>query len=70
MTIKYPKNLTEYFPDGRNKEFAMWAFGVEQPKGKSAELWDKFHPDYPMTDGETVFICFCKMNYLFHYLNK
>jgi len=29
------------------------------------EYWEKLHPEYPMKAGETLFICICKMNYLY-----
>lgn len=63
--IEYPKNIADWFSDGRDKEFAMWAFGCEQPKGKMIECWESLHPEYPIRDGDTLFICICKMNYIY-----
>jgi len=31
LMIEYPKNIHDWFSDGRDKEFSMWAFGCEQP---------------------------------------
>jgi hypothetical protein len=63
--IKYPKNIYDWFSDGRDKEFSMWAFGCEQPRDKMFELWDKLHPEFPMKPGDTLYLCICKMNYIF-----
>lgn len=69
MLCKYPKNIHDYFSDGRDKEFAIWAFGCEQPglRGGVSECWNKLHPENPMTEGETIFLCICKMNYLYQH---
>lgn len=65
--MEYPKNIHDWFSDGRDKEFGIWAFGCEQPGSnqKMIECWERLHPEYPMTEGETLFLCICKMNYLF-----
>ena len=65
--MKYPKNIHDFFSDGRDKEFSMWAFGVEQPGSNSEleRLWKKLHPEYPMNREDTIYLCICKMNYLY-----
>jgi hypothetical protein len=50
----------------------MWAFGTEQPGSniKMKQAWEKMHPEFPMKDFDSVYICMCKMNYLFYFLQK
>ncbi len=65
--MKYPKNIYDFFSDGRDEDFSMWAFGCKQPGSNNAlmDCWDKLHPEYPMITGETLCLCICKMNYLY-----
>lgn len=65
--IEYPKNIHDWFSDGRDKEFALWTFGCEQPGSneKMIQCWEKLHPDYQMRDRDSIFICICKMNYIY-----
>ena len=65
--MKYPKNIEEWFSDGKDEDFANWAFGCKQPGSnqKMIEFWHQLHPEYPMKGKDTIFICICKMNYLY-----
>ncbi len=65
--IKYPQNIQDYFSDGQDEEFAMWAFGCKQPGSNinMIQFWEKLHPEHPIRDRDSMFICICKMNYLF-----
>ncbi len=70
--MKYPKNIYDYFSDGRDKEFALWAFGCHQPGSnqKLIECWENLHPEYPMNEGDTLCLCICKMNYIHQMLKS
>lgn len=67
--INYPKNIQEWFSDGRDNKFALWAFGCEQPGSnqKMLECWERLHPEYPMIEGDNLFLCICKMNYIYQH---
>ena len=70
--IEYPKNISAWWSDGRDEEFNLWAFGCLQPglnKGV-IECWENLHPEYPMTVGDSIWLCICKMNYLYQQQKK
>lgn len=72
MNIEYPENIQDWFTERTDKEFCMWAFGYENPGSnqKMKKYWESLHPEFPMKDHDTIFICICKMNYLFHAVGK
>ena len=65
--MEYPSNITDFFENGKDEDFAMWAFGCLQPGSsiKMIQCWENLHPEHPMRDADSIFICLCKMNYIY-----
>ncbi len=70
--MEYPKNISDYFTNAQDKKFALWAFGIEQPGSniKMIQCWEKLHPEYPIREVDSMFICICKMNYIYQMLKN
>lgn len=70
--IKYPENIEEWFTNGNDNEFLIWAFGYKIPffTEKTLDCWNKLHPQHPMKIEDTIFICICKINYIYYEYKK
>ena len=70
--IKYPDNIHDWFSKGKDEEFSLWAFGCKQPDSniKMIQCWEKLHPEIPMKNTDSIYICICKMNYIYQMKNK